>query len=239
MVRFVLGLVACVALHGSSLLTRVFTCSPGTEAKIGTTRLSATHNELRADGRDGFGRQWTWSAPALRCAVFQADLDANGLPDLAMLLDIGVTEKSFAALLFDAHRQPVPWSIEGVLDERQLAMANRRAELAVGDAVYQARNARWWRVRGPAGPDESNGYPASQPATRVVRIGRSGIELADGRRCALPSLIFVQSGPRLMFAPGNDGGTLERIRAAGLAVHLAGRREPNACAPAYLWAGAQ
>ncbi len=202
-------------------------------------QLSATHNELRAEGRDRFGRQWTWSAPALRCAVFQGDLDANGVPDLAIFLDIGVSEKTFAALLFDAYRQPVPWSIEGVLDESGLTTKGRRAELAVDGAVYQARNARWWRVRGAAGPDESNGYPASQRATRIVRVGRSEIELADGRRCALPSLLFVQSGPRLVFAPGNDGGTLERIRDGRLAVRLAGRREPKACAPAYLWAAAQ
>lgn len=255
---------ACWAAPRRVPVKKIFDCTPGS-VTAGGVKLSAGNGELHAEGSDRFRRQWNWSAPIeLRCTVYQADLDANGVPDLLILMSTRLE-----ALLFDRRRQPVPWTIEGDFADAEGLPAlvdmnrDRRAELVQTidfddfslATLYEARNARWQQVRGlfagrryplvngrapsraPFVPDESNAYPAAQPATTIERVQYPWMQLADNRRCKLPALVFVQSGSRISFAPGDDVATLERIRDAQLPVRLAGHREPGACSPAYVWAG--
>jgi len=267
--RLLLALLAvtcCAAAPRRVALTKVFDCMPGA-VTAGNVKLTAGAGELRAEGKDKFGRQWRWTAPIeLRCAVFQADLDANRTPDLLVLMSTRLE-----SLLFDSRGQPLPWPVAGAFADAEglprLVDLNRdrRAELVHTidfedfslATLYEARGARWQQVRGlfarrryplvsgrapsrpPFVPDESNAYPADQPATTIERIQHPWMQLADNRRCKVPALIFVQSGTRIIFAPGDDAATLERIRDARLPVHLTGRREPGVCSPAYLWAGAK
>jgi len=256
--------LAAAACHGAVPLQKVFDCMPGT-ALVGGTRLTAGGGELRAEGRDRFGRQWSWRSPIeLRCAVFQGDLDANGARDLVLLMST-----RFTALLFDRHGQPVPWTTEGDFTGEGGLPAlvdlnrDRRAELVQTiefenytlAVLYEARRARWRQVRGrfagrryplvngsppsrpPFIPDESNAWPADQKPATLERVHYPWMHLADKRRCKLPALILLQSGSRIAFAPGDDAATLARLRDAELPLYLAGRREPGVCSPAYVWAG--
>lgn len=129
-------------------------------------------NYLTVKGSDNNSKQWNFTAAALSgsASVWTADLDNNGTQDLIFFAPTGgcgwAPSSDFIALLFEKDGRPFPWIVDGFFEVdshgiKDLLDLNNdgRAELIKQNrddgywitSFYEARNARWHRLRDLAG----------------------------------------------------------------------------------------
>jgi len=201
----------------------------------GATAEVTPAGEFVVRGRGSRGRSWSFrTALAFGPALFHADLDRNGIPDLLITRATGgcgsAPSSHLIALLFDAEGLPVPFECDGFLEDGPgvsdlfdmdrdgkavLVATHATAGSLWAWTLYKAENARWRRVDGvhgghtfPLFTSRDATGPEAHRTVSPTRAARAGVPDLGTARPALTRATL------LSYRLGQDDELDMRVRGA-------------------------